>query len=318
MDTDQSGAIALPAHLPPSDHKATVGIVVIGRNEGARLAACLSSLAPVRGITAATVYVDSGSHDGSVSLARSRNVAVVELDPSRPFTAARARDAGAEWMVRHHPEVSLLQFVDGDCELSASWLPAALATIRADPRLAVVCGRRRERHPEASPYNRLCDREWNTPLGIAKTCGGDALVRADAFRAVGGFNPALIAGEEPDFCHRLRQARWLIRRIGCEMTTHDAAMTRFGQWWQRNRRSGYATAEALSLRGEAQPALRREVASNLFWAFPLTWPLWPLLWLHIWRKTEALYATFTTLGKLPHAQGQLDYWRRRRRLIEYK
>jgi len=102
------------------------------------------------------------------------------------------------------------------------------------------------------------------------------------------------------------------------MTIHDAGMTRIAQWWQRNRRSGYATAEALALRGRSEPRTLREVFSNIFWASPLGWPFWPLLWWKMRRHRGSLYATFVTLGKMPHLQGQFDYWMRRRQIIEYK
>jgi GT2 family glycosyltransferase len=184
--------------------------------------------------------------------------------------------------------------------------------------VAVVCGRRRERRPDASLYHRLCDREWDTPVGLADSCGGDALFRVSPLLGVGGFSEDLIAGEEPDLCHRIRGTGWRIRRIAGEMTLHDAAMTRFAQWWQRSRRSGYATAEALVLRGRAQAGLWRQVISNVVWALPLSWPLWPLFWLRLCVRRGPLEASFLVLGKLPHCQGQVDYWRQRQRLIEYK
>src|SRR5450432_2811477 len=66
------------------------GAVAIGRNEGDRLIRCLESLSAA----ATIVYVDSGSSDGSVQIARKLGADVVELDISVPFTAARARNAG--------------------------------------------------------------------------------------------------------------------------------------------------------------------------------------------------------------------------------
>ncbi len=294
----------------------SLALVVIGRNEGERLRTCLESVA--RETAAPLVYVDSGSHDGSVALAQALRIPVVILDEATPFTAARARNAGFAYLMERFPDLDFIQFIDGDCELIAGWIETALRTLREDPRLAAVCGRRRERYPDASPYNRLCDREWNTPVGLASTCGGDFLIRAAAFGSVGGFNPGLIAGEEPDMCHRMRQLGWLIRRIDCEMTIHDAAMSDWRQWWQRNRRSGYATAEALTLRGRRNFRMWRAVASNFFWALPPGWLLWPLLWLQVRARGGPLFATAIMLGKLPHAQGQIDYWRHRRRLIEYK
>ena len=87
-----------------------VAAVVIGRNEGARLIACLDALA---GKADPVIYVDSGSTDGSVAAARARGAQVVALDMTRPVTAARARNAGLAvlpeevalrrtfWLVRH-------------------------------------------------------------------------------------------------------------------------------------------------------------------------------------------------------------------------
>lgn len=303
-----------------------LGFVIIGRNEGQRLALSIDSV--LRSGHEA-VYVDSGSSDDSVAIARERGLPVVELDPAIPFTAARARNAGLHWHMRNDPQLTYVHFIDGDCELWPGWVDKALEAMATDHRLAAVCGRRRERDPDASPYNALCDYEWNTPVGLADTVGGDALFRIAALKAVKGYDESLIAGEEPELCYRIRRRGWLIRRIDADMTIHDAAMTRFGQWWQRNRRNGYAIAESLSMRGTDTAAIQREVISNVIWGLPPMWLLWPLLWLRIRLRKDALQATWMTLGKVPHLQGQIDYWRRTRcklkgggpgttRLIEYK
>lgn len=238
-----------------------LGIVAIGRNEGARLEACLASL-PRQAIR---VYVDSGSTDGSVAAAANAGADVVELPPGTPFTAALARNAG---LARLDPQsIAFVQMVDGDCALAPGWLEAAQAALQADPTLAVVFGRRRERFPERSVYNRLCDDEWNVPVGEARSCGGDALFRLAALRAAGGYSTGMIAGEEPDLCLRLREAGWRIRRIEAEMTAHDAAMTRIGQWWRRSVRAGHAFAElAWRNRGHGDPAWGRALASSIGWA----------------------------------------------------
>lgn len=305
-----------PSPLPASPK---VGFVVIGRNEAARLPTCLASIM-VHGYP--TVFVDSGSTDGSADLARKMGCSVVELRLEQGFTAARARNAGFARLRFIDPAITLVQFVDGDCELAKGWPPAAIAALLCDPRIAAVCGRRRERAPDSSPYNRLCDLEWNTSVGDTHSCGGDAMIRADAFAGVGGFRPSLIAGEEPELCFRLRQAGWTIQRIPDEMTLHDAAMSRFGQWWKRNRRNGHAIAEAFSDPTRDDPGLRRTFISNVLWALPLAWPLWPLLWWRIFRRYDAQTANLMVLAKLPHFQGQLAYFIRAKRnifkIIEYK
>ncbi len=330
-----------------------IGVVVIGRNEGERLRRCLHSLGER---ARAAVYVDSGSTDGSVALARSLGVHVVELDTAIPFTAARARNAGLDALVATGRAGEFVQFVDGDCEIEAGWLERAAAELRADPRLVVVFGRRREREREASPYNRLCDLEWDVPVGDVLSCGGDAMMRAAALRDVGGYDATLIAGEEPELCMRLRARGGVVRRIDAPMTIHDAAMTNWRQWWRRMTRSGYVEAEGIARHGRAYPR-RRSAWGNVLWAVVLpidaflaaviAWALgWPFLaamvllallaiyalqWRRIARGAAArwpardaqLWATSCLLGKWPAAQGMFTFWWRRlrggpRRLIEYK
>ena len=241
-----------------------VGIVVIGRNEGERLNRCLRSVStPGRPV----VYVDSGSSDGSVKTARSLDVDVVELDASLAFSAARARNAGAERLAAIAPHLKFVQFIDGDCEIREGWIERARAELDARPDAAVVCGRRRERNPDASIYNRLADLEWETPTGEVKSCGGDALMRLDAFRDSGGFDPSVVAGEEPELCQRLRNRGWKILRIDADMTWHDAAITRFDQWWNRQVRSGYgATDVATRFRQGREPLFVRQVRSAELWS----------------------------------------------------
>lgn len=324
---------------------AQFGVVVIGRNEGERLQRCLRSLDPS---ALPVVYVDSGSTDGSPDAARALGVEVVALDLSVPFTAARARNAGFERLLQLAPGVEFVQFVDGDCEVAQDWLGKAAAALETDPKLAVVCGRRRERHPEASVYNRLCDIEWDTPVGEARACGGDCMMRVEAFRQAGGFDPSVIAGEEPELCVRLRQAGWTVRRLDAEMTLHDAAMTRFGQWWQRAVRCGFAFALGASLHGN--PPERHYVKERrrvFLWGFALPVLLlgtawlsggWSLLGFLIYPVQAARIAIRTrsrpfrdaaawgvscVVSKVPEFVGMcrfyLGRWRgRRAKLIEYK
>lgn len=244
-----------------------VGIVAIGRNEGDRLRRCLESVVR-NGLP--VVYVDSGSTDGSVELARAKGAEVVELDMSQPFTMARGRNAGFLRLEEIEPDVQFVQFVDGDCEVVNGWLERALAAIESRPEIAAVSGRRRERFPDRSIYNRIADIEWDAPAGEVKYCGGDVLIRAGAFRQIGGYNPTLIAGEDPELSVRLRQHGWTIFRIDAEMTLHDMAMTRFSQWWKRGVRSGFAFAEGAAMHG--RPPERHwvnHVRSLVIWGIAL-------------------------------------------------
>ena len=260
--TDSEGSKLDPKQLLAEIDPNEVGVVVIGRNEGLRLKSCLQSLRRV----SRTIYVDSGSTDDSVSLARSFGVDVLELSPESGFSAARARNAGIDCLVVKYPGMSLVQTLDGDCELREEWVPAAVKEMSDEPTLAVVFGRRREKHADANRYHRACDDEWNVPAGFVDSCGGDALFRVKAFRSVDGFNPSLIAGEEPDLCLRLRQGNWRIKSNGLEMTVHDIAMTSLHQWWLRAVRSGFAFTDLLMLHGRASNAAwLRLIASAYVW-----------------------------------------------------
>ena len=321
-----------------------LGVVVIGRNEGQRLRRCLES---VLGATPAVVYVDSGSSDGSAAMAAALGADMVALDLARPFTAARARNEGLARLRGAFPAATRVQFVDGDCEVVAGWLASAERFLDAHPEVAVVCGRRRERHPERSVYNLLCDLEWDTPVGAAKAFGGDAMLRIDALRQVGGYRDDLVAGEEPELAVRLRARGWKIHRLDAEMTLHDAAITRFGQWWTRSVRAGFAFAEGARLHG-APPERHwvRETRSAWLWgaAIPLAAPLlalavgpwglalfalYPLQVLRLGLRGNApararwARALFIVLGKFAEVRGQIRWaWRHARRqpaaLIEYK
>jgi GT2 family glycosyltransferase len=305
-----------------------LGIVVIGRNEGQRLIRCLTSLI---GRERVVVYVDSGSTDSSVSEAGHLGALVVKLDLTQPFTAARARNEGFKALMAAKPDVRFVQFIDGDCELVPTWLDTALPFIANQKDVAVVCGRRREQFPERSVYNWLCEIEWNTPIGEAVACGGDSLMRVDSFQAVGGFRPSLIAGEEPELCARMREKGWKIWRLDADMARHDAALTRFSQWWLRAVRSGYGEAEVSRLHLRSGLAIRekRAVASAVVWGglIPLVIILGALFYpialagvliypIQIWRiaaRRRAMgpgswtYAMLMTVAKFAQLQGNLKY-----------
>jgi len=235
-----------------------IGVVLIGRNEGDRLVRSLESVAAEGRII---VYVDSGSTDGSREAAVERGAAVVELDMSVPFSAARARNAGFERLIADHPEVELVQFIDGDCEVLAGWIEAAAATLDADPEIVAVCGWRRERFTERSLYNRVCDVEWRSgPVGDTPNFGGDVMIRASALRDAGGYDPRVIAAEDDELGVRLRRAGGHLIRIDKDSTLHDADMHTAVQWWRRAKRCGHGYAQVASLHG-APP--ERKFVDNL-------------------------------------------------------
>ena len=323
---------------------APLGVVIIGRNEGERLKRCIGS---VRGSAQHIVYVDSGSTDGSADWARRQEASCVDLDMSKPFTAARARNAGFARLRELTPALQRVQFVDGDCELIEGWLEAAMAFLDQQPQVGAVCGRLHERHPERSVYNLMCDMEWDRPPGETDASGGIVMMRADMFSALGGFREDLIAGEEPELCLRARRSGWKIWRLAQPMAWHDAAMLRFSQWWTRSKRTGFGFAQSAYLQGSLGERHRMgQLLRPWFWAglipvaLLLACSIWgatglALLWvypLQVLRNMRAVAgdwrarlvrASFLVLGKFPELLGQLQFLAQRRtgpatRTFDYK
>jgi hypothetical protein len=265
-----------------------------------------------------------------------------------PFTAARARNEGFWRLIKTRPDLPYVFFVDGDCEVIRGWLGEACGFLDSHSENAVVWGRRRERYPDKSVYNLLCDIEWdNWPAGESKACGGDAVMRVDAVRQMNGYRPDLICGEEPELCVRLRLAGWRIWHLDADMTLHDAALYHFNQWWKRVLRGGYGYAQGVDLHG-APPVRHWVDESRSVWLWGLGIPVvmlalcvpfgWRGLWLlalyplqvirlAVRGKRSArenwLRAGALMLGKFPEVLGQMKFMLDKIRrvqsgLIEYK
>ena len=343
----------MPANITPvpvvTPTTTASGVVVIGRNEGERLLACLRDLMQQR---RPLLYVDSGSTDGSADGARALGVAVLQLDASRPYSAARARNEGAQALLQQHPALAFVQFLDGDCMVAPGWLDAAEAALRADNHCAVVFGHLEEKFPQASVYNLLCALEWRSPSGPVANfghLGGIMMVRRTVFEALRGFNPDVIAGEDSEFGVRVGLAGHGARKLDVPMASHDANIHRFSQWWTRSVRAGHAIGQRAQLHADdASRDCARERRSTWFWglmlpvaivlAAPATKGLSLLLLIGYltlgWRiarfrlsigdeRREArLYAAFTVLAKYANGLGLLKYQinrlRGRVRIIEYK
>lgn len=336
-------------HKKITDNTATIGIVVIGRNESRRL---LLSLKSMQSSHCPLVYVDSGSADRSVSIAEPLVDSVLELEPARPFSAARARNEGFETITTLYPALQFVQFVDGDCVLSEGWLDAAQKSMLRDRKRAVIVGHLQECNPDASVYNRLCAMEWKSPPGDLKNfgaLGGIFMVRTNVFRALNGFNTNVIAGEDSEFGVRLSLAGYTVTKIDHPMAIHDANMTTFPQWWKRSVRAGHAIGQRAYLNGKTSVKdCVQERKSTLFWGLLL--PLLVLLLLiptrgvsllillaylvlafkvYLFRRNQhesvsdaIIYANFIVLAKFANGWGLLKFYvnqcKQRYEIIEYK
>jgi hypothetical protein len=173
------------------------------------------------------------------------------------------------------------------------------------------------------------------------------MMSVDAVHAVGGYNEALIAGEEAELCIRLREKGWRIWRLDNDMALHDAAIMKLSQWWRRSVRSGYAFAQGANLHG-ATPERHWVWESRRAFLWGVWIPLacvitslacgpWGLGFLLIYplqilRRMTKLsgrlrerfqVAFFELLSRFPESYGQMKFihdrmFNRRGRIVEYK
>jgi len=332
-----------------------LSVVVIGRNEGARLERCLNSVRAMRRGTwgveqfeVELIYVDSGSNDDSVSKAKRLGARTIALTPLRP-TAALGRNAG--WRAATG---EMVLFLDGDTVVDKNFAAEAMREL-GDANVVCVWGHRREMFPHATIFNRVLDLDWMYKPGPAAFCGGDAIFRRSALEEAGGFDESLIAGEEPEMCRRMIAAGKRIMHVDLAMTQHDLAMRSFGQYWARALRAGHAYAE-VSARFEQGPHTfwSAESRSNRLHVLSLSLVIiagvatsaWirsslPLLvvmgllfamvlrtaWKARWKSaniiTLLLYGIHSHVQQLPIWVGQMRYARNNRRgrrmgIVEYK
>lgn len=327
-----------------------ISVVVIGRNEGDRLARCLASVAAAdwQGRVHEVLYVDSNSTDGSPARAAAAGARVLGIGAARPC-AAVGRNLG--WRAARG---ALILFLDGDTVLDPAFVGRAQAVLAREPKVIAVWGNRRELDPGQSVYTRVLDLDWVFAPGRVDYFGGDVLVRRQALADVGGFDDAQVAGEEPELCRRLRARGGEIEHLDVPMTGHDLAITTLAAYWRRAERAGLAYAQVSARFADSDDPLwqaearRNRLHGALVLAMPLVLVavlvLQPgvallLAWLVVavigrsarrcqWKcpgdpGLAWCYALHSHLQQVPILVGQWRWWRLLRRheapsLMEYK
>ncbi len=220
----------------------SVAVVVIGLNEAESLHTCLSSVFASHVKPARVVYSDAGSSDNSRDIAESFCVEVVGSVSGRRSPGA-ARNAGFEKCQEEY-----VMFLDGDMTLDAEWLGRGLADIERSSNLACVFGRVCEVRSQTGLIRRALSIDWTKrAVGEAKAPGSGGLFRADALRRVGGYEPRLLAAEETELGHRLREAGFRIECIDASMGSHDLGPAGPGAYVRRAIRTGRSSAQLLKL-----------------------------------------------------------------------
>mgnify|MGYP000946549707 CR=1 FL=1 len=185
----------------------TLSVVIIGLDEADNLQRCFESVE--KAITRAEgllsswsiVYVDSGSSDESIGVARhyTKDIYLVTEFPS----AAAGRMAGLR-----ESNGQLVLFLDGDMELHSDWLCETLEILTNNEASAFagITGIRDDVYIDEVSGEMIGERHnvyGVKEARVAPHFGGALLIKREAIVNAGGYRIALKAGEEPDLYARL-------------------------------------------------------------------------------------------------------------------
>ena len=240
--------------------------VVICRNEERWIATCLRSVVTALESFpgAEVVVVDSCSQDSTVELARRFPVRVLELQPSKLRSAALGRLVGERVTRSRH-----VLFVDGDTEIRAEWVRAAVEYLEMHPRVGGVAGKLHELYFKGDRLvgeNPDCFGAGPEPEEVDQL-GGNAIYRRAALDSVGSFDPYVVSYEEAELAERMRHAGSVVVRLPIVLGTHHTGPAGTLAELRRRRREnlikGYGQALRLGLRNGTFAAHARRMARYL-------------------------------------------------------
>lgn len=271
-----------------------ISVVVIGRNEGARLSACLESIRSALGILAhEIIYVDSRSTDDSVSRAKAHGARCFIISDEKT-TAGLGRWAGTK-----EARGEYLLFLDGDMQLHKGFCEKAMMAM-ASRGYDGCTGIRKDiylKNGEAAGEN---DNYFGcTAERIAPEFGGALFIKKDALEKAGGWSPDTIACEEAELHARLKAHKLQIAELPVNMITHTDTVREdrgvMGVAFSRRRLGeGQALRCAMAL-GQQSAYIHHE--NEKFLLYSIDWMCVILiLLLGVWGFLGALFFQMAQLG----------------------
>ncbi len=201
-----------------------ISVIVIGKNEGARLDACLQSVREALSLLShELLYVDSRSTDDSLQIAASHGARCFLLEETHT-TAGLGRFVGTQ---EAHGEYLL--FLDGDMRLHKDFVEHAI-TAMVQRGYDGACGIRRDVYLRADGSESVCENYYGcTAERLAPEFGGAILLKAEALASCGGWSTDTVACEESELHARLLASHLRIVELPVPMITHiDAVRDRRG------------------------------------------------------------------------------------------
>jgi glycosyltransferase involved in cell wall biosynthesis len=175
-----------------------VSVIVPTLDSAPHLERCLDSVSEQNGVRFETIVVDQASSDGTGAIATERGAVLVEAPrPAFYSPPTAARNLGAR-----HASGDFLLHLDADMTLSPGLLASSVHASREHDLVALVL------HETDVAFG-----FWARCKALERLCyqgveeiEGARFVRADVFRAVGGYDERLGSGEDWDIDRRYRAA----------------------------------------------------------------------------------------------------------------
>lgn len=188
----------------------SVTVVIPAYNAARTLGETLTSVMRQTVPAAEVIVIDDGSTDGTADVANAfGDVRLIRQDNAGPGAAANSGASAATGTV--------LAFLDADDLWTENAIASHLALLDSDPAIDGTAGYMEEFVcPSEPPESRA---RFAPRMRVACWLGGGMAVRADAFRAVGPFDPGLRAGHWIDWMDRAK-------RRGLRFALHDALVLR--------------------------------------------------------------------------------------------
>lgn len=230
----------LDLSLPLPKSPPRFSVIICTRNGHQRLPECIAACQSLNYPDYEIIVVNDGSTDGTEAyLSQQENIRTFSIPPCG---LSAARNFGAEKATGE-----IFAYTDDDCQPDQNWL-AWLACAYQDSSHAAIGG------PNLSPVpdtlaNALTTVAPGAPTHVMLTDteaehlpGCHLSVRRAAFEVIGGFDARFhTAGDDVDFCWRLRDAGFTLGFAAASFVWHDRRAT---VWKYLKQQMGYGAAEA--------------------------------------------------------------------------